>query len=206
MPNQYSPSTRVPRVCEQCGNAFTVEPNQARQGRGRFCSKRCRDIAQTPPLAGRFWAKVDRSGGPDACWPWTAARFHFGHGAFWLAGHQIHAHRIAWELTHGPIPEGDPDNPPCVLHDCPDGDNPACCNPAHLWLGTKGQNTKDMVAKGRHARGEQHAHSRFTAAQVRSIRTRYAAGSVSQRALAREYRVSRPTIRSIVRRKSWRHV
>ncbi len=62
------------------------------------------------------------------------------------------AHRFAYELTRGPVPEG-----LHVLHDCPGGDNPACCNERHLWLGTNDDNVADKVAKGRQAKGEGHA-------------------------------------------------
>jgi HNH endonuclease len=101
---------------------------------------------QYPPrtLAERFWAKVDRSAGPDGCWPWTGARFWFGHGAIKIDGRPWGAHRIAWELTNGPIPDGLQAN-----HRC---DNPPCCNPAHLFLGTQLDNVRDMDAKGRRAR------------------------------------------------------
>lgn len=93
------------------------------------------------PTEARFWAKVDRSGGPEACWPWTGARAWNGYGQFGDGG-QIHiASRVAWELSCGPIAEG-----LHVLHRC---DNPPCVNPAHLFLGTHSDNMRDMVAKGR---------------------------------------------------------
>ena len=99
----------------------------------------------------RFNAKVDRSGGPDACWPWTAGRFGTGYGAFKVRGRNHHAHRIAYELAHDePIPS-DPDAPKVfVCHAC---DNPPCCNPAHLWLGTTTDNMRDASTKGRLATG-----------------------------------------------------
>lgn len=52
--------------------------------------------------AERFWSKVDMSGGPDACWPWTASRLANGYGRFG----DTEAHRVAYELVHGPIPAG----------------------------------------------------------------------------------------------------
>lgn len=84
----------------------------------------------------RFWSKVDRRG-PDECWPWLAAKSATRYGVF----DKTRAHRVAYALTHGLIPEGR-----IVCHRC---DNPPCCNPAHLWLGTPKDNTADMVAKGR---------------------------------------------------------
>lgn len=94
----------------------------------------------------RFWEKVNRT---DGCWLWTASTRDKGYGAFSYRkdGRQIQdrAHRFSWVLHNGPIPPG-----LWVLHNCPDGDNPACVNPAHLWLGTSDDNIRDMNAKGRH--------------------------------------------------------
>jgi len=97
------------------------------------------------PLAERFWEKVDRSN-PDGCWPWKRYRAARGYGRFsvTVGGVKIikAAPRVAWELTHGPIPDG-----LSVLHHC---DNPPCCNPYRcLFLGTKGDNARDMASKGR---------------------------------------------------------
>ena len=87
----------------------------------------------------RFWAKVERRGG-DECWLWLGACDSAGYGRTTKAA--IPAHRLAWELTFGEDP-GDL----FVCHHC---DNPPCCNPAHLFLGTSGDNSRDSVAKGRH--------------------------------------------------------
>lgn len=111
----------------------------------------------------RLWGKVIK-GGPDDCWEWQGAQGNRGHGRtmhyapdgtrIWIA-----AHRLAWELTHGPIPDG--------LFACHHCDNPPCCNPAHLFLGTAADNTWDMVTKGRHG------SVRIPAEQVAEIRRRY---------------------------------
>lgn len=93
------------------------------------------------PLYIRFWEKVRTQ--PDGCWEWQGGRARFGHGLIHTGpGARLsQAHRVSWELNVGPVPPG-----ACVLHRC---DNPPCVNPAHLFLGTKHDNIRDMVAKGR---------------------------------------------------------
>lgn len=94
----------------------------------------------------RFEAKVDRSGGPDACHPWTGCRNQSGHGRFRVGGRRGRvelAHRVAWVLAGNEITEDRPQ----VLHNCPGGDNPACCNDRHLWAGTHAENMRDMARK-----------------------------------------------------------
>ena len=103
-----------------------------------------------------FWKRVDRSGGDDACWPWRGS-FRGGRAGSsrygitrWLGHKKRAVHRIAFELTNGPItPEV------FVCHAC---DNPPCCNPRHLWAGDAASNMKDRDAKGRgvHVSGDEH--------------------------------------------------
>lgn len=150
------------------------------------------------PDAERFNEKVDKSGGPDACWPWTGYRLKFGHGQFYpsrrsgLKRHQL-THRWAYALVHGPIPEGK-----CVCHRC---DNPPCCNPAHLFLGTKKDNSEDMVRKGRHKR----ALAKVTVEQVHAIRARATAGEHPVK-IAEDVGLHRCTVANIVFRRSWANV
>lgn len=87
-----------------------------------------------------FWHRV-AIGEPDECWPWLAGRSKFGYGSVFHEGRVVGAHRVVYEWMRGPIPPGY-----CVCHTC---DNPPCVNPAHLWLGTKADNLRDMWAKGR---------------------------------------------------------
>src|SRR5882724_6243558 len=91
----------------------------------------------------RFWAKVDQSGGENACWRWTGATSRGNRGSFRLLGSNKQAHRCAWEMTYGAIPEG-----LCVCHHC---DNGSCVNPQHLFLGTHRDNMDDMFAKQRNS-------------------------------------------------------
>lgn len=89
-----------------------------------------------------FHACVERSAEPHGCWLWLGGRDRAGYGWVYYDGRTVGAHRVAWEMHSGKsIPEG-----VIVRHVC---DNPPCVNPAHLLLGTKGDNTSDMYKRGR---------------------------------------------------------
>src|SRR5688500_12201890 len=88
----------------------------------------------------RFWSKVAVTDDPDSCWEWQRAKSDKGYGKCGLGKRTFLAHRIAYLLTNGQLPELD------VLHHC---DNPACCNPRHLFLGTHQDNMNDMKLKER---------------------------------------------------------
>lgn len=176
----------------------------------------------TPDFAARFWARVDRSG---ACWPWMGARQSRGYGETWN-GRVMLAHRVAFELTNGPIPDD--------LHICHTCDNPPCCNPSHLFAGTRSDNMQDMLSKGRgikagqHARGdrngrrthperyanvrpapmpgERNPKAKLTAEQVLEIRRLRSSGGVTQAELSRRYGVSQAKISQIVLGQVWKHL
>jgi hypothetical protein len=139
----------------------------------------------------RFWSKV-RRGGDDECWEWAASKDKNGYGAFSNGKRIVKAHRLAWELTHGEIPEG-----LIVRHRC----RGKCVNPAHLELGTPGENSADMIRDGTSTRGETNPHSILTEAQVREIKQRFQRGMSDT--LATEYGVSKWTIYHIVSGQSW---
>lgn len=153
-------------------------------------------------LADRFWSKVDRSGGQDACWEWKASRRGLGYGQFAYPGRSPQkAHRVAYELESGPIPDG-----LGVLHKC---DNPPCCNPRHLFLGTNADNMADMVLKGRQRspgyRGEGHHQARLCEADVLAIRERAAQGETGK-TIGPDYGICPEHANRIIRRESWKHL
>lgn len=188
----------------------------------------------TPSFIARFWARVER-GGPDECWPWTGRKGPYGHGQIsFRIGREtssVTAPSVAWELLRGPIPPG-----LFACHNCPHGDNPTCVNPAHLFLGTPLDNSRDMVRKGRSlagdrnpmrqhperrprgdahgsrtkpealARGERHGGAKLTEAIVLDARARHARGEASVRALASEHGVSIDTMSEAVHRRKWKHL
>lgn len=192
----------VPRVapCAICGTPF--DRNVAHR---RYCSDKCSKTAwhrgNVEPTAQRFWSKVNKT---DSCWFWTARTNENGYGLFSVTvdGETVswYAHRFAWHLTNGAIPEG-----LWVLHNCPGGDNPSCVNPAHCYLGTLHDNVADAVAKGQLPCGESKVLARLTDADVITIRRDYDAGR-RIREMARHYGVSPSTISEVARRLRWRHL
>jgi hypothetical protein len=158
-----------------------------------------------PTIVTRFWSKVEKT---ETCWQWTAGCFRAGYGAFQYQRRAWKAHRFAYMLTHGPIPEG--------LNVCHHCDNPACVRPDHLFLGTFADNSADMVAKGRQGKGDnvptehrrrgvRHHRAKVTEDDVREIRRRHGAGE-TQTALAAIFGLDQTTVSDLVRWKIWRHV
>ena len=151
---------------------------------------------QDVAISKRFWPKVlTASGqGPDGtCWEWQAHKLPFGYGSFRMRGRIWKAHRAAFILTIGPIPDG-----LVVRHTC---DNPPCCNPAHLLLGTHQDNSDDQVARGRSRspRGEANANARLREDQVRAIRD----DNRRHADIAEAYGVSKSAVQFIKCGKHW---
>jgi hypothetical protein len=180
---------------------------------------------QWTPLADRFWprvAPVDANG----CEVWTGPVYrHGGYGRLHLKGRQVKAHRVAFELTDGPIPPGLD-----VLHTC---DNPPCCRRLHLYLGTDVDNSRDRETRGRgnhngprvgrhgrHARGDGHGArlhpeavrrgeqatgARLTAAEVIEIRRRRGTGELL-RVIAADYPIALVNIAKAACGDTWSHL
>ena len=146
----------------------------------------------------RFWAKVVKTT-ENECWEWLAAKHKFGYGMFGVKNKVIYTHRFSFELHFGKIPDGLE-----ILHSC---DNPPCCNPKHLFLGTQRHNVIDMGNKDRRSGGsmpgEQHPQAKLTIEIARNIRKQYSQERISQRKLAKLYNVCQTTIADIVLNKSW---
>lgn len=153
----------------------------------------------TTKQIGHFKRKI----GPatrKGCQLWTAGQNEWGYGKFSFVVNEAGdittqaAHRVAYFLAQGPIPEG-----LCVCHEC---DVRLCVNPAHLFLGTHQVNSTDMVNKERSARGQAQGSCILVDANVLKIITRYKEGH-SKAAIAREFDVSWTTIRKVVEGYTW---
>lgn len=110
----------------------------------------------------RLWAKIDKTGGPDSCWTWNGAKTKDGYGHQYISGKTVLSHRAAYLYSGFEIPSGF-----CVLHKC---DNPLCCNPSHLFIGTRADNIADKVRKNRQARGERIGVSKVSNLQVVALK------------------------------------
>ncbi len=133
---------------------------------------------------------------PNGCWEFQGYCDAWGYGQI-SAGEPPHmrsAHRVMWEIVHGPIPESLK-----VLHSC---DNPPCANPAHLFLGTHKDNMADMAVKGRSpsARGEENVNAKLTWEQVKAIRK----DDRPYPAIAADYGVTPRCICQIQLRQTWK--
>ncbi len=171
-----------------------------------------------PDSVAHFWSRVDWSGGPTACWPWTgpayvatgygqATNIHDLPGA--STSDSTVAHRLAWIITNGdPGTHVAPSGKVVVnriRHRCPGGPNRLCCNPAHLAIGTDKANADDRLADGNTFRGEQVAISVLTEAAVVAALEAHAAGATVA-ALARRHGVHRMTMSAAIHGDTWTHV
>ena len=158
-------------------------------------------------LEERFLRHVQKVEGQ--CWEWTASRYPKGYGKFALETKRNsknrtgYAHRVAWEIFNGPIPDG--------LNVCHQCDNPGCVNPAHLFLGTQHENVWDCKRKGRaryaigpreSIQGQRHPCSKLTDQQAAAI----IADARPYVTIGRQYGVSASTICAIKLGKIWRHL
>lgn len=141
--------------------------------------------------------------GPDDCWEWLAPRNNHGYGYLWDKGLQrvVLAHRRAWERVNGDIPKG-----ALIRHSC---DNPACCNPAHLSIGTAKDNAQDVKDHGRAASwyeprngGAEHPMARLTPSDVLSIKEMRVSGATYV-AIGQRFNVSFQQAQKICVGRSW---
>lgn len=151
----------------------------------------------------QFWSMVDIRADND-CWEWCGTRSSLGYGHLTRKKGTRKAHRIAYEIAVGPIPVG-----MVICHRC---DNPACCNPSHLWAGSQSENMKDCWIKGRMAapvatsetalRGSRCVHAKLSDEDVRKIY----ASTENEKVIAKKFGVSKTTVHNIKVGRTWSHL
>lgn len=179
-------------TCDNCGRSFLRNRGEVAKGAlTTFCSVACR--AQYNDVPRRF--EQQHIPEPNSgCWLWTGAVGSGGYGQLWMHGRLTLAHRVSYEIF---VQKPDPGT--AVCHTC---DNRLCVNPAHLFLGTRADNSADMVAKNRQSKGEQRHNSKISPITVRAI----LASSLSDTEWAAKLGVTKGTINHIRHRRNWRHV
>lgn len=151
----------------------------------------------TLSISERFWLRVDKSGGPSACWIYQGCKNQVGYGMVSPEfGRTIVAHRFAWQEVHGSIPDG--------LKCCHSCDNRACVNPEHLFLGTQKDNMRDCRLKGRNAvhKGERNGSAVLSDAEVCAVRE----STEPSATLAQKFGVTRGSIWRMRSHRSYRHL
>lgn len=185
---------QITKRCSHCGATFpkSVGDSLPKFRARKFCSVRCANMARNTP----FHERVREV---DGCLEWQGQRNRKGYGALSVAGKMWLAHRFAWTKANGTIPDG-----MCVLHIC---DNPPCCNPDHLFVGTQAENLEDMRGKGRQnpPRGSSHPRSKLSRSDVLKLRSAREKGARWEE-LAKEFGVSKAAARFAGLGITWKHV
>ena len=148
---------------------------------------------QRPPLE-RLMKLTDKTA-PGGCWLWVGSVTSAGYGRIMVGCRSVTAHRAAYALMVGDIPDG-----MCVCHSC---DNRLCVNPDHLWTGTKAQNSADMSAKGRSLFGERGKGAKLSLREAIEIKALCDGGSMTMTAIADKYGIARTAVRGIRDGRTW---
>lgn len=184
----------IQKICPICGKTFLTFPCKIIHSRGKFCSRSCGRRDKILPETTRFYQNFTTV--KEGCWEWVGPVSSNGYGHLGVAGKTLSAHRYAYKLLVGPIPEG-----MFVLHHC---DNRLCVRPDHLFLGTQTDNVADKMKKGRHPRGTQLPQSKITEDNVREILL--LKGKESSSSIAYRLGISKTEVCQVWKRRVWSHV
>lgn len=186
--------------CE-CGVIRDVSAANLTRGFSQSCGN-CEGVRSRRDYVSFFQEKIKNNicKTDTGCWVWIGNNSpSFGkYGRLKISGRAIAVHILSYKLFVSPIPSG-----MLVCHKC---DNPPCCNPDHLFLGSNKDNISDMVAKNRQAKGERIATSKLNAEQVLEIRRLWLTGELNQQQIGARFGVTGGNVSLIVKRKAWIHL
>lgn len=193
---------RTNTTCSKCSGP--IEPN--RLGKHAYCRQCHTDYTREYQRKKSGWREISIKErledsifySPDGCWYCTLTG-SFGYASFSIKHKPYRAHRVAYELYKGPIPQGY-----FVCHSC---DNRLCVNPDHLFLGTAKDNTRDMINKGRaRLTGHENGNSKLTKGDVIKIRSLVLDQGLTRTKVSEMFSLSNTHVGSLVSRKSWAHI
>lgn len=190
----------VKTICQTCGKEFFARAYQIKIGTGKYCSASCRGKGVNKPISveERIMQFINIKD-ENECWEFAGFKNKDGYGKIGISNGKVDStHRIIYKIHNGDIP-----NNMVVMHTC---DNPSCCNPKHLILGTQNDNIQDMVSKQRNVyKTKEDSHfAKLTEGQVTEIRNKYTGKRGEKVKLAKEYNVVVTTITNILNNKSWK--
>lgn len=151
-----------------------------------------------------LWEKVEIKE-PHECWPWKGYKNEEGYGRTWIDDNGYYAHRVIFNLVYPNViqlsaPKNTHDSG-FLLHTC---DNPSCCNPLHLFVGTHADNMADKVSKGRSPNfsGDNGPRCKLTMEQANEMREKRKNG-ISAKQLAKDYGISLSSTKTLLAGKSY---
>jgi hypothetical protein len=181
-------------ICLRCGASATRDGSTLVTCHAPQC---CRTRPQRIWSIDSFKERLSNTETMSKCWEWQGSRSHDNYGLVTSKAYKGYAHRLSWILHCGPMIQGN-----FVLHRC---DNPPCCNPSHLFLGSKQDNARDAVAKGRQALGSRNGQSKLSESDVIEILRLLSVG-ISQPRIAAGFGISTRTVSKINTGTRWKHL
>lgn len=189
-----------------CNKQIYAGPKRLGKYKSSCCCIDHSKLYKQETMMNRFWAKVDKTPGlgPEGdCWEWIGSYASHGYGSFKGSNKTYSTHRLSWEQANNTTAPSD-------MHVCHSCDNPRCCNPTHLWLGTPKQNMEDMAKKGRHGNsgkyGEFCPSHKFTEKEILEIRKALQSKQYTYEQIGEIYHISPAYLTKLAYGETWMYL